>query len=275
MSLSAIAVQPAWADNVRVMAANLTSGSNQSYDPGDGIRIFQGLKPDIVLLQEFRYKNKTRDDLRALVDEAFGKDFYFAVEPGFIKELPNGIVSRYPIVESGEWKDRNISNRDFAWAKIDIPGDKDLLAVSVHLKAKKSSTQKAEAEDLIEFIADDGIRPKYYLVIGGDFNTKNRSADAIKVLSTVVDTAKPYPVDGNGDPDTNSSRKKPYDAVYVSQDLEALEIPVKIGSQSFTHGLVFDSRVYSPLDEVSPVKRGDSAAPQMQHMAVIRDFNIN
>jgi hypothetical protein len=34
------------------MAANLSSGNNQSYDPGEGARIFQGLKPDIVMIQE-------------------------------------------------------------------------------------------------------------------------------------------------------------------------------------------------------------------------------
>jgi hypothetical protein len=38
--------------------------------------------------------------------------------------------------------------------------------------------------------------------------------------------------------------------------------------------LVFDSRTYEPLAEVAPVKRGDSAGPNMQHMAVVRAFAI-
>jgi len=40
---------------LRLVAANTTSGTQQSYDPGHGIRIFQGLKPDVVMIQEFNY----------------------------------------------------------------------------------------------------------------------------------------------------------------------------------------------------------------------------
>jgi len=36
------------------------------------------------------------------------------------------------IVEAGEWDDPRVGNRDFAWARIDIPGPVDLWAVSVH-----------------------------------------------------------------------------------------------------------------------------------------------
>ena len=35
---------------LRIMAANTSSGNRQSYDPGEGTRIFQGLDPDIVLI---------------------------------------------------------------------------------------------------------------------------------------------------------------------------------------------------------------------------------
>ena len=59
--------------SLTVMAANLTSGSSQAYeDPG--IRIFQGLKPDVVAcLQEFNYSQ----GLRTLVDTAFGTNYYY------------------------------------------------------------------------------------------------------------------------------------------------------------------------------------------------------
>jgi len=59
-------------------------------------------------------------------------------------------------------------------------------------------------------------------------------------------------------------------------DLDALETPVSIAGHGFTYaeGLVFDSRVFTPLSAVSPVQSGDSGASSMQHMAVIRDFLI-
>ncbi len=67
---------------VRVMAANLTSGTGQSYEAA-GIHIFQGLKPDIVAMQEFRYNSSTSDaQLRQLVDTAFGPNFFYYREAG-------------------------------------------------------------------------------------------------------------------------------------------------------------------------------------------------
>jgi hypothetical protein len=49
---------------------------------------------------------------------------------------------------------------------------------------------------------------------------------------------------------------------------------VAIGSQSFANGLVFDSRIYTPLADVAPVLQSDCAATNMQHMAVVRDFFV-
>ena len=78
---------------VRVMAANLTSGTGQSYEAA-GIRIFQGLKPDIVAIQEFKYNSSTSDtQLRQLVDTAFGTSFYYYRET-------NGPATTFPTASS-------------------------------------------------------------------------------------------------------------------------------------------------------------------------------
>ena len=107
--------------NVRIVAANLTSGNEQSYsldnenhtnDEGAGARILKGLEPDVVLIQEFNTGTSTQQ----WVTQTFGPDYEFAKESG--AGIPNGIVSRYPIVAEGEWDDPTQSNRDFAWAKI-------------------------------------------------------------------------------------------------------------------------------------------------------------
>jgi hypothetical protein len=60
----------------------------------------------------------------------------------------------------------------------------------------------------------------------------------------------------------------------VNPGLDALEVPVVIGSSTFTDGLVLDSRVYAPLAEIAPVLATDSGAVNMQHMAVVRDFAV-
>lgn len=116
---------------LRVIVANTTSGNNQTYDPGEGLRIFQGLHPDITLVQEFNYGNNSEAAIRGFVSTAFGTAFSYFRESGF--QIPNGIVSRYPIVASGSWTDPSVSNRGFAWARIDLPGPRDLWAVSIHL----------------------------------------------------------------------------------------------------------------------------------------------
>ena len=61
--------------------------------------------------------------------------------------------------------------------------------------------------------------------------------------------------------------------VLTNTALKDLMVPVTFPSgNSFAHGLVFDSRVYTPLSDVSPVLASDSAASGMQHMAVVRDY---
>lgn len=262
--------QPVHAEQrLRVMASNLTSGNGQSYDPGEGIRIMQGLQPDIVLIQEFNYGDDSDDDIRAMVDLTFGPDYSFFRESN--GNIPNGIISRYPIVDFGEWDDKQVSDRDFAYARIDIPGPIDLWAISLHLLTSSSSERNSEAAALVKLIQAN-IPDGDYLVLGGDFNTSNRTESCITTLNNVVVTKGPYPMDQEKNDNTNEGRSKPYDWVLANSELDALKTPLIIGSSTYASGLVFDSSVYTPLDEVAPVELGDSHSKNMQHMGVARDF---
>jgi endonuclease/exonuclease/phosphatase family metal-dependent hydrolase len=256
---------------VRLMAANTTSGTLQSYDPGHGIRIFQGTKPDVVMIQEFNYGDNSATAIRGFVDTTFGSTFHYYREGG--ATIANGVISRWPILAAGEWDDPYVSNRDFAWARIDVPGPKDLWVVSVHLLTADATTRNNEATNLVSQIKAN-IPTGDYLVIGGDFNTDSRSESCFSTFSQVVTTSSPYPADKNGNGNTNASRGKPYDHVLVDADLRAYQTATVIGSSSFSAGLVVDTRVYSPLSEISPAQSADSAATNMQHMAVIKDFLI-
>ena len=252
---------------VRVMAANLTSGNYQSYDPGEGTRIFQGLDPDVTLIQEFNYGANTPEALTQFVEQAFGVEFSYYRESG--AQIPNGVISRWPIVEAGSWVDPEVSNRSFVWARIDSPAATDLWAVSVHLLTSNATERESEAAALLAQI--DAVIPSgAAIVLGGDFNTVSRTENCFTVLSSRFVTMGPVDEDGNGY--TNSNRTKPYDWVLASADLESLAVPLALGSKVFPDGLVFDSRVYTALDEVPPVLATDSAAPSMQHMGVMRTF---
>lgn len=255
---------------IRVVAANLTSGNGQNYDPGDGLRILDGLNPDIVLMQEMNYGSNAPQTLRRMVDTAFGPEFdYYRAETG---SLPNGVISRWPILEAGTWSDAEVGNRGFTWARIDVPGPLDLWAVSLHLLTSNGGTRTREANQLVEYIQAQ-VPEADLLVVGGDLNTNTRNEGAVGALAAVV-SAQRTPTDGDGNSDTNSSRSKPYDWVLPDPDLELHHTAVRIADQVFPEGLVFDTRVFQPMSAVPPAQAGDSDAPQMQHMAVVRDFLV-
>lgn len=256
---------------LRVMAANLSSGNYQSYDAGHGSRIFQGVDPDIVMIQEFNYGSNGAADLRSFVDTAFGTSFSYYREAG--AQIPNGIISRYPILASGEWNDASVSNRDFAWARIDIPGPVDLWAVSVHFLTSSSTARNTEAKSLVSYIKA-AVPAGDYLVIGADLNTGSRGEACVTTLAQVTVTAGPWPADKNGNTNTNASRGNPYDWLLADANLNARKTSVVLGTGTFTNGLVVDTRVYTPLANISPALFGDSGASNMQHMGVIRDFWI-
>jgi endonuclease/exonuclease/phosphatase family metal-dependent hydrolase len=250
---------------VRIMAANTTSGTQQSYE-APGIRIFQGLHPDVVLIQEFDYPGGQR----ALVDTAFGTDFAFFVEPR-TGGIPNGVVSRFPIVASGVWTDASTTDRAFAWARIDVPGPIDLWAVSVHLLTTSATARSTEATQIVTYVTSN-VPDRDYLVLGGDFNTDTTDEPALASLRAQVVVAAPFPTDQNGNTNTSINRNHPHDWLLARANLDARKTPVSIGAATFASGLVFDSRVYTPLADVAPVLAGDSATTGMQHMPVVRDF---
>lgn len=261
---------------VRVVAANLTSGDYQTYSPdngnhsnpeGAGARILRGLRPDVVLMQEFN----TAGTVRSWVNATFGPEFFVFVEEG--SGIPNGIVSRWPIVESGEWDDVTQTNRDFAWAKIALPGGRFLWAISVHWYSKKADVRAAQARAVAAFVRER-IPAADLVALGGDFNTRNRDEPALAEIAAEFDVRSEPPADPTGDADTNAPRNRPYDWVVADADLAALAAPTRLGNAEFPRGLVFDSRTFEPLAAVAPVQRGDSAAPNMQHMAVVRDFRV-
>lgn len=106
----AVSCSPTVADEViRIMAANISTG-NQNYDNGEGNGIFQGLDPDIALVQELNYLRNSTTDIRDWVDMNFGSTFSYTREAG--AGIPNAIVSRYPILAAGEWNDTELTDRD-------------------------------------------------------------------------------------------------------------------------------------------------------------------
>lgn len=257
---------------VRLMGANISSGNLQSYDPGEGIRIFQGTHPDVAMIQEFNYGTNSDADIRSFVNQAFGTSFSYCRQGGGM-QIPNGVISRYPILNCFTWDDPRVSNRDFEVAVIDLPGPTNLWAISVHLLTTSTTERDLEAQSLVSYIQSN-VPAGDWVAIGGDFNTGSTTESCLSRLSAVVATSAPRPADRNGNTLTNATRSKPYDWVLASSGLSSLQTSTLIGASSFSTGLVADTRVYSPISEISPALAGDSGAVNMQHMGVIKDFLV-
>lgn len=258
---------------LRIVAGNLSSGNLQNYDGGHGVRIFTALQPDIALVQEMNFGDNSATAMRTFVDTTFGAGAYFTRGAGAI---PNGVVSRFPIISAGEWTDSQIPNRTFVYARIDLPNSpRDLWAVSLHLSTN-GTLRPLEADELIGLIQAN-IPANDYLVLGGDLNAGVRNESALMKLSAVVQSAVPAPVDQNGLGATNSPRNRPLDWVLADTDLQPLTVTTNIGGIATAAGFVFDTRLFSQpqLDAgFAPALVGDSAATGMQHMAVARDFVV-
>lgn len=258
---------------LRIVAGNLTSGNLSNYDGGHGQRIFTALHPDVALVQEMNFGDNSATALRTFVDTTFGTGAYFTRGAGAI---PNGVVSRFPIIAAGEWTDPEISNRTFVYARIDLPNSpRDLWAVSLHLSTN-GTLRPPEADALVALIQAE-IPATDYLVLGGDLNAGLRNESALMKLGAVVQIAGPFPVDQNNVNSTNANRNKPYDWVIADPDLHLLVAPTIIGSITAPSGFVFDTRLFTQpaLDaSFAPALVGDSGAPAMQHMAVTRDFVV-
>lgn len=258
--------------NVRVMAANL-NGDTQSYQPF-ALRILQGLKPDVVCIQEFNYSNNAASDFRYFLDTTFGTNFVYYREPFTASgSIPNGIISRWPILAAGSWADAQQSqpNRGFAWAQIQLPGTNALYVVSVHLLTTSATARSAEATAL-QGLIQSNFPTNAWVVLAGDFNTGSRTESTTMTTCDSYLSDFPIPVDNNGNSFTSENRNYPHDYVLPSFALTNFETTTVLPSHSFPSGLVFDSTVYTPLSDVAPVQFADST--NAQHMAVMKDFAI-
>ena len=247
-----------------IASANLSDNVSQAYDDA-GIRILQAVRPDVVGIQEFNYR---KGNSQELVETLFGPDFHFAREKGGAR-LPNGIISRWPIVASGQWPDPYVGNRSFAWATLAVPGPTPLHVVSAHLTHKRPDLRIAEARHLLQLIRA-AFPAGDYVVLCGDLNVNSRDSAALAELTRWLDDAR-QPADQQGNKNTNAVRNRPYDYVLPNPALARLQVPTVLGGQTFPDGLVFDTRLWNPPPE--PAEWADSAR-DLQHLPVVKTFRL-
>jgi endonuclease/exonuclease/phosphatase family metal-dependent hydrolase len=171
-----------------------------------------------------------------------------------------------------------------------VPGPKDLWAISVHLLTNAMS-RPLEATQLVQHVMND-LPAGDYVVLGGDLNT-DTSTEPLFTTFAQVFVVQPQATDQFDNPGTNTNRNirladggldplrnKPYDWVMPNVALMARMVPVVLTDGVTTlvqpTGFVIDTRVFDggTLGVLAPAQLGDSAAVNMQHMGVIRDFDL-
>ncbi len=294
--LSMISLPLLFAGDLKIQTANVskvgTFAGNQS------IRIFRGLAPDIALLQEWSIAEGTH---RGYVDQAFGPEFYYYLgysprnPVGDSWSQPNGIVSRWALQTWGDWEDTSGPNKpDWTWAIIDIPGEINLGVVSVHLKAGDTTEDKeqrvAEAGLIKDYIDNSPVfdTANDYIIVGGDLNAENDYEWCIDTFATFLEPRGQRPADRFGNKNTNQNRDKPYDWIMPNQLLDDLHDTLVIGTENYDYpeGIVFDSHVFSrweeytdapdntPLWNIQSILYGDSHSTVMDHMTVMKAFDV-
>jgi autotransporter-associated beta strand protein len=264
-------------DAFTIATANLVSGTttvggSTAYDD-PGQRLLKALLPDIVAIQEWVVTNS----VAAFVEDNFGAEYDYYIEPeGDANPIPNGIISRWPILAEGQWLDYDVGSRDFVWATIDLPGAKNLNLVNVHLKAGNTPTDVAEREAqtraLTNYIANAGFDAGDYLAIAGDLNQSNRTDEAVlTILGNLVSDAK-QPTTKSGSKNTNPSDSRPYDFVLPDAALEVQHVGMSYNGTSFPDGFIFDSREWG--DHQYPALGSDSEALNLTHRPVLKVFTL-
>src|SRR5439155_15934574 len=131
-----------------------------------------------------------------MLDTNFGTNFSYFRETNSGYNIPNGIISRYAISDSGSWNDPVLGgpNRGFAWARIALPGTNDLYVVSVHLYSGGTATDRNTEATTIKSQIEANFPADAWVVVAGDFNTSTRTEAAIGTFKTFL-SDEPIPTD--------------------------------------------------------------------------------
>lgn len=190
------------------------------------------LRPDVIMLQEVLQNENLPNQAATLAYRLGYEDFHFVSvnAEGAPKRYGNAILSRHPILETGERKlePRN-DYRTAAYARIDV-GGRPVSVYSTHLHysggGPGTEVRQRQIEDLLDFIElTKGDAP---VVIGGDFNAKPDTAELELVTSRYGDAFAA--VVQPGDVTTLNTAKghtaRRIDYVYAGPELDPLRAEI-------------------------------------------------
>lgn len=264
-----------------VCASNLTSEPEQSYQES-GSNILKTLRPDIILMNEFKVGPKASlkvNDINQWVENLFGTDYKWimeGIETG--DSIPNGIIynsSKVKMIKHNQIVD-DIGNRDHFYAQVEI-NSKNVWLFCVHLPYKPSRRER-ETKNLMKeikkIIKQD---PDPYIILGGDFNFRGFDDISLQIIRNsdlfdIPNEVEKYPKDYKDQYFTNNPRKRPYDWVFASNNIDNDDYI--FGEKKFKYGYIYDTRIFTQqeAEDLNIIGWVQDDSDDHQHMAVIRQF---
>ncbi len=170
------------------------------------------LRPDVILMQEVLQNENLPNQAATLAYRLGYDDVHFtSVDPaGAAKRYGNAILSRHPILETGDRKLEPLNDyRTAAYARIDVDG-RPLSVYSTHLHYSGNSpgtdVRRIQIEDLLDFI--ERTRGGAPVIIGGDFNAVPDAAEMGLVSARYSDVFAAVRKRGDGMPGTAASERR-------------------------------------------------------------------
>ncbi len=253
---------PARTVPLTIATANLSDNRTQAYeDPA--IRILQALQPDILAIQEFNYKAGTSQDLARLLSRSRRP---LRPRKGGAR-LPNGIISRYPILAHGQWGG-SLPSRTAACSGPPSPSPAPGRFTSSASIWSSATPPAAPPRPGTSSASSATASPDDYVVLCGDFNTTSRAAEALAVLTAWFDDSA-QPADQNGNPHTNAPRTRPYDYVLPNPALARHHAPTILDGLVFPGGLCLRHQPLESAPASRPMggyRRGHAASPRDENL---------
>ena len=175
---------PAECSELRVATFNVqTVGGSSSSEYLALSSVIERMCPDVLLVQEIYQSSDVADFLELASTIGYEYTAYSDVSGTMAGGLRNGCMSIFPILSYVSWSSAEISGdpdanditRDIFQVRLDLPGQRELGAFTLHLKSSSTAPDQFRRQVELTRVTQvlDSYRtahPDDYIVITGDFN---------------------------------------------------------------------------------------------------------
>ena len=219
---------------VRIMTYNLHNGfdTDGNLDMEAIARVIEDQRPDIVGLQEVSRGWVVSGSLDMLTWLSHRLEMPYVFGPATGLLWGNAILSRYPILESGNVKlppEDLLFQRGFLWARVDLGGGREVQLIDTHLHhiGEDAAVRAQQVQVILDF-----WKGRDHTVIMGDFNSRRYHPETELLresgLADVLDLAHIEP----GFTVSSDAQRYRIDYIFLSPGLTAMDVTIPSSTAS-------------------------------------------